>query len=223
MQALGGRAVLAEGSSSRKAAPDLARPQGSSVASTELGGHPAIGLSPVSPPPAGPAFGPGAAGGPGRCAPAQPRPNSRPSGKGSQGLTGFSYLLEGWFGLKGQRRGQSREVVVASPFLFWTSRAPAREEPPAGPGAWHPPKAPGCADVLQAASPHSSHAVCRDATAMGCRRRLKAATMRAALAKELAWLRREAAAAPFFCLLLCSDTRSSSALGFHPSPSSGSS
>lgn len=50
MQALGGRAVLAEGSSSRKAAPDLARPQGSSVASTELGGHPAIGLSPVSPP-----------------------------------------------------------------------------------------------------------------------------------------------------------------------------
>lgn len=137
-------------------------------------------------PPAGPGFGPGAAGGPGRCAPAQPRPNSRPSGKGSQGLTGFSYLLEGWFGLKGQRRGQSREVVVASPFLFWTSRAPAHEEPPAGPGAWHPPKARGCTDVLQAASPHSSHAVCRDATAMGCRRRLKAATMRVALAKELA-------------------------------------
>lgn len=61
--------MLAEGSGERKAAPAPAaaapggpRPLGFSMALTELGGHPAIGLSPASPP-AGPAFGPGAAAG----------------------------------------------------------------------------------------------------------------------------------------------------------------
>lgn len=191
--------MLAEGSGERKAAPAPAaaapggpRPLGFSMASTELGGHPAIGLSPASPP-AGPAFGPGAAAGArARCWRVQPRADSRPSGKGSQGLMSFSYLLEGWFGLKGRQRRRSREVVAASPFLFRTSRAPARQEPPGGAGCSAPTNSSGLRgrppSGVSSQRPRSLQGCCCRDQAVGLRRCLKAATMRAALAKELAWL-----------------------------------
>lgn len=75
--------MLAEGSGERKAAPAPAaaapggpRPLGFSMASTELGGHPAVGLSPASPRqglPLVPVLRPGRARAAGACSP-EPTP-----------------------------------------------------------------------------------------------------------------------------------------------------